>query len=118
MNDSGQYRSPTAIEKRCIEVLLRNEFKGSEVLNHQLQKAQVLVLDGNGSLGIRVPGSERAEVLRRVPVEAEFSDQDGVNVHVLLHVLEGTLDQLEIYREDSGILINAIDPSEWRVLNF
>jgi hypothetical protein len=36
-----------------------------------------------------------------VPVEADLEDDDGVTIHVL-HVLDGYLNELEVYREDSS----------------
>jgi hypothetical protein len=51
-----------------------------------------------------------------VPVEAELEDEDGVPVHVLLHVLDGYLNELEIYREDSAPVRRAIRPEELRIL--
>jgi len=46
-----------------------------------------------------------ATVTRRVPVEAEAPDSDGVAIHVLLHVPNGYLSELEIFREDGERLI-------------
>ena len=50
------------------------------------------------------------------PVEAEVVDSDGVLIHVLLHVLEGFLDELEIYREDSEHLVKAIRADDLEVI--
>lgn len=36
----------------------------------------------------------------RIPVEAELPDNDGVSIHVLLHVVNGLLAELEIYKDD------------------
>jgi hypothetical protein len=40
-----------------------------------------------------------------VPVEAAAPDVDGVSVHVLLHVVDERLAELELYREDLGTVI-------------
>jgi hypothetical protein len=53
-------------------------------------------------------------VKRRIPVEASYPDADGVIVHVLLHIIEGRLDELEVYREDSGRVL--VPPTETRAL--
>ena len=45
-------------------------------------------------------GGPRADVVRRIPVEAESFDGEGATVHLLLHVVEGQINELEIYRED------------------
>jgi hypothetical protein len=51
-----------------------------------------------------------------VPVEAELVDEDGVIVHVLLHVVDGFLNELEVYREDSAPVRRVIRPEELRLL--
>jgi hypothetical protein len=53
-----------------------------------------------------------AVVERRIPVEAELKDADGVTIHVLLHVLDGLLNELEVYRDDSGPIQRQISPEE------
>jgi hypothetical protein len=66
----------------------------------------------DGSLSIRVAGSMPAVVIRRVPVEAERPDDDGVVIHVLLHVVDGFLNELEIYRDDSKSVRRAVTPED------
>jgi hypothetical protein len=51
-----------------------------------------------------------APVKRRVPVEAWYLDVnskplDGPFVRILLHVLDGKLSELEIYKDDSSPVI-------------
>ena len=55
------------------------------------------------------PLTPKAQVVRRVPVEAEVEDEDGVTVHVLLHVLEGALAELEVFHEDLKQLRRPLD---------
>ena len=50
-------------------------------------------------------------------MEAETEDGDGMTIHLLLHVIDGSLNELEIYREDSTSLKRSIDPSSVRVLD-
>jgi hypothetical protein len=45
-----------------------------------------------------------------------MDDQDGVAVHVLLHVLDGYLNELEIYREDSAPLQRQLAPEDFRLI--
>jgi hypothetical protein len=49
-------------------------------------------------------------------VEAEFEDRDGVTVHILLHVMDGFLNELEIFREDSGRVQRPSTPKDLRLL--
>lgn len=111
-------RVPTPAERQLIEALLVDEFPGREALVEQVARVKVRQIDSEGSLELAGPGEPRAEVVRRVPVEAEVDDEDGVTVHVLLHVLDGKLAELEIYREDSRSLCRTVDASRLRVLNF
>jgi hypothetical protein len=71
-------------------------------------------LDEDGSLRLDPGDTIPAAVKRRIPVEASYPDADGVIVHVLLHIIEGRLDELEVYREDSGRVL--VPPTETRAL--
>lgn len=82
--------------------LLDREFPGRSELESQLRHVSGVPIDGNGSLRLVVRGGLPAPVERRVPTEGVYLDDDGVRVHVLLHVVDGYLDELEVYREDSG----------------
>ncbi|HZD22404.1 MAG TPA: hypothetical protein VE569_03235 [Acidimicrobiia bacterium] len=44
------------------------------------------------------------------------TDRDGMKIHVLLHVLDGVMDELEIYREDSQPLQNPLSPGTVTVI--
>jgi hypothetical protein len=70
----------------------------------------------NGSLEFVTVEGSPAPVVRWIPVEAAFDDADGVTIHVLLHAVNGILNEFEIYREDSGPLQRALAPEEFRLL--
>jgi hypothetical protein len=54
----------------------------------------------------------------RIPVETTGEGTDGVGIRVLLHVLDGYLNELEIFVMD-GQLLNAFpDPDDWVVKTF
>lgn len=95
-------RSPSAAERELLQRLLDVDFQGAEALSQQLVKALVEPIDPNGNLRLRPVEATPATVCRRIPVEATYADADGVIVHVLIHVMEGVLKELEVYREDSG----------------
>lgn len=57
--------------------LLWAEFPGNKALREQMSKAAVRRIDADGSLEIAVTDGPRAEVVRRIPVEAEAADRDG-----------------------------------------
>jgi hypothetical protein len=95
-------RRPTGKEFALLTRLVGSSFEGSSALARQLGTTLVTPLDENGSLRLHPGNTIPAVVNRRIPVEASYPDADGVVVHVLLHVIEGLLNELEVYREDSG----------------
>jgi len=95
--------------------LLGAEFPGNLALRKQLAKAAVRRVDTDGSLELSVEAGPQAEVVRRIPVEAEAVDRDGVPIHVLLHVVDGRLHELEFYREDSQPIVRRPTPDDIRV---
>lgn len=99
-----------------MHVLLDADFPGNAALREQLSKARVRRIDEDGSLEISVDDAPRAEVVGRVPVEAETEDSDGVPIHVSLHVVNGLMNELELYREDSKPVKRAPAPEALRVL--
>lgn len=63
------------------------------------------VVDQDGSVQLKVEGDHsQAEVESRVPVEGEVEDLDGMGIEVLLHVVNGYLHELEVYRRDGGVI--------------
>lgn len=110
----SNYRILSDWERRIVERLLGRTFPGVEQLRKQLEKARVRMVDANGSLEFLRPFGERASVDRRVPTEAEAVDRDGIVIHVLLHVVDGRLHELEIYKEDGSNVIQAVQAETLR----
>jgi hypothetical protein len=110
------WRAPNEKEFAQLERLLSEEFPGRDGLKRQAEGVQVEEIDANGSLSFKTDTSlPVAPVVRRIPIEAEIPDRDGVLVHVLLHVVEGRLSELEILREDSGRVAELAAPEHWQV---
>lgn len=113
-------RRPTGQEFALLTRLVGSTFDGAPALARQLATTLVTPLDENGSLRLHPGGTMPASVNRRIPVEANYPDADGVIVHVLLHVIDGRLDELEVYREDSERVLvpstetNALEVDPWR----
>lgn len=107
-------RRPTEREFALLSRLVGSEFDGAAALAQQLATTLVTRLDEDGSLRLDPGDTIPAAVKRRIPVEASYPDADGVIVHVLLHIIEGRLDELEVYREDSGRVL--VPPTETRAL--
>jgi hypothetical protein len=117
MIEERDFRKLSDNERRVLEKLLREEFPGCSSLRDQLMSIAARSADENGSAWLRsAEGAEPAATAKRIPVEADYDDEDGVTVHVLLHVLNGFMDELEIFREDSGPLLEPVDADKLRVL--
>jgi hypothetical protein len=56
-------------------------------------------------------------VKRRIPIEAEALDSDGVKIHILLHVVHGFMDEIEIFREDLLMVKQLPEPSSLELIN-
>lgn len=113
---TGEVRPLDEDERNILAALFRAEFPGRSELIQQAQDARVRSLDANGSFAfVRVEGPP-AEVVRRIPVEAEIEDEDGTTIHVLVHVLDGRLNELEIYREDSAPVTRRPGPDSLRLV--
>jgi hypothetical protein len=82
----------------------------------QAAAASVREIDDNGSLEFAPSDKTPADVARRIPVEAELNDSDDVTIHVLLHVVEGLLKELEVYRDDSGRVQRVLAPEDLRLM--
>jgi hypothetical protein len=103
-------------ERKLLERLLEHHpFEGRDQLRRQLDSTTARLIvehnDNYGSIELRVADPTPASVLYLVPVEAEYLDDDGIPVWVLLHVTrEGVMWQLEICRADGLPLISPPKP--------
>ena len=57
-------------------------------------------------------------MVHRIAVEAEVEDLDGMKIVILLHVIDGYVDELEVFRADSGPLQAPIRTEALRVIGF
>ena len=104
-------RPLAAGERAVLDKLLSESFPGRDALAEQARDVRVRSIDADGSLALMPdPGVCPADVVRRIPVEAEAEDLDGVAIHVLLHVVDGYMKELEVYREDSSRVVRPITP--------
>ena len=72
------------------------------------------MIDSEGSLELRILDPIKAGVLFRIPVELGGKDVDGVEVHVLLHVVDGMSREIEIYKDSPDPILTL--PSEWNTV--
>src|SRR2546430_1059711 len=117
MNSEANFRKPTPAEAELIQRLLMADFPGKAELAAQLRGSLVRQIDSNGSLELKPPSkSIPAPPTKRIPVEAEAPDQDGVHVHVLLHVVNGLVKEIEIYKDDGSPISRMPKPADFDLL--
>lgn len=109
--DEADYRPLSSRERAYLDRLLEADFPGREALASQLAAAKARQIDEYGSLDFYVLPAQRAKVKRRIPVEGRFLDADGTVIHLLLHVLDGVIDELEIFKEDLSEVLK-LPPAE------
>ncbi len=102
--DSWRYLSEH--ERAVLMRMLSVGFPGAETLKDQVAACRVRNIDANGSLEIATSALDKAKVSARVPVEGEYNDSDDIPVHVLLHVVDEKIKELEIYKEDLSAVRN------------
>ncbi|HJW75390.1 MAG TPA: hypothetical protein VJ787_06940 [Thermoleophilia bacterium] len=111
-----EWRRITASEIALVNLLLSANFSESKAIAEQVRNARVRTVDANGSIAFTVASSERAVVKHRVPIEAEADDRDGTVVHMLLHVVDGQVSELEFFKEDSSAILDLPPPDRWRLV--
>lgn len=110
------FRSLTTCETDILLAMFARDFPGRAELLEQLRSCSVRSIDVDGGLEFLVHSSATAmQIQHRIPVEAEYEDVDGIVVHILLHVLQGKISELEFYREDGGLVRQRPMPNQLRV---
>jgi hypothetical protein len=116
MTIESEFRKPTFEEQALLNRLLEVEFPGREELVPMLRQVLVKTIDDDGGLEIQSQGEGKASVVQRVPVEAEGKDQDGIVIHMVLHVVNGKPVELEFYREDAATVKRVPPPSAFDLI--
>lgn len=97
-----------------ILTLLKEGFPGSQALREQVSSLAVRPIEPEGSLQLETSGP-RAHASSRMPVEATLDDTDGETIYVLLHVVDGLMNELEVSRGDFGVPKRQLATEELRV---
>ena len=114
---STRFRPLSQTERDILGRLLERDFPGREEIRRQLEQCLVRIIDEEGSLEFKVESKVSAPVARRVPVEAEMRDEDGIPVRLLLHVVDNVVAELDVYKADGSPLIKELTPSALRLVN-
>jgi hypothetical protein len=119
----SSYRALSSWEKGLIQRLLSSPFPGRDELLNQVEKMVAspmhedgTPLDENNSLYLKSSSPVKAFVRTRVPTEGEAIDIDGVTIHYLLHVVEGRIDQLEIFKDDLSKVSRQPEPEDIKII--
>lgn len=113
-----EFRPITDSERSIFLKLLELDFPGRDELKAQLEGLLAKTIDEDGSLMLKVHSDSRTSQKCRVPVEARCPDADtpnegGPHIQLLLHVVEGKLFELEIYKADSSPILQRPHPSKF-----
>jgi hypothetical protein len=101
-----------------FERLLQADFPGKDRLVQMLREIQVRTIDEDGGLELRSQANQIGHFVKRIPVEAEATDEDGFTIHVLLHVEAGRPVELEIYKDDGSRVKSMPNPASFQVIVF
>jgi len=93
-------------ERELLKKLLEPEFPGRDELRNQLNSVTAKQVFEDGTLDLQCDPSPPAPVKSRVPTEGTCVDSDGVEIHVLLHVKDGAMSELEIFKDDGSLVLN------------
>jgi hypothetical protein len=105
-------RDLTERERGILEQMLERLPHATNLLREQSRAAQVTTIDDDGSLSFSIAPTApyAAMVVDRVPITAMFDDDDGIPVYLLLHILDGRLSELEIYKADGSKILSEPVP--------
>ena len=116
------FRQLRNYEEAILKKLLEVKFAGRDKLVQQLLGLQAKSIDAEGSLQLLVAADIKAAINRGVVAEARFADLDtqgeaGAHVNILLHVNDGKLSMLEIYKDDHSKILKRPNPNELHVFS-
>jgi hypothetical protein len=103
------FRPLSDYERAVIQRLFEVDFPGREELKDQASHAEASLITGTGdnfgSVNIRTSSDRIAVVENRVPVVGMTKDEEGGHIEILLHVIEGKLNELEFVRMDGAPMV-------------
>jgi len=105
------FRPMTDYERQLILRLLEKDFPGRDALVEQVENSLVRSIDPDGSLEFQINSQVVADVKWSIPTEGRVPDSDGMVINMLLHVIDGKITELEIYKDDSSPVIKRPDPA-------
>jgi hypothetical protein len=117
MKIEQHFRERTPTEAEVMQRLLAADFPGKEEIAKQLAGCRVRIIDDEGSLELELSDAAKPAVVeKRIPVEADAVDEDGIHVHFLLHVVKGFAKELEVYKDDGSPIRRMPCPDDLEVI--
>lgn len=110
------FRRANSKELALLKRLLEAKFPGRDDIMAMIPGLRVRPVDAEGSLELQSNSEISARVIKQVPVEAQAKDQDGFDIHVLLHVISGKPTELEIFKDDGSSIKQMPDPASFEVI--
>lgn len=104
---TATFRQMTVGEKDILSRLLDTDFPARDIVCEQLAHAVVRTIDEEGSLEFQTTSPQTVPPGDRVPAEARYRDRDEVCVNLLLHVVDGKVRELEVYKDDGSPILTA-----------
>ena len=106
IEDLSEPRPLRSGDVRVLELLLSEEFPGHTDLLAQIPSLQLVAICSDcpsAEFTLAAP-ARLADTHERVPVEARGLDEDGVPIHLLVHVKDGAVSGIEVFREDGAVV--------------
>jgi hypothetical protein len=113
---NDEFRAPSETEQALLRRLLEGDFPGRSELALLLGDVLVKTIDEDGGLALQSQVEGKAPMVKKVPVEAEGKDEDGVVIHMLLHIADGRPVELEFFREDAQTVKRVPPASSFEVI--
>lgn len=70
-----------------------------------------VMVDNNGWIALYPVVEDPAIIKYRVPIEGSYPAVDGIRIHILLHVIDGFVRVLEVFKEDGSAVIQHPEAS-------
>jgi hypothetical protein len=108
-------RHLTKEEESLLRRMFEANFDDRDLFRDQALESRVEEWeDGSGTLSFEIGFGATGP--HWVPVEAEYTDSDGATVHVLLHIRDNRVYELEFYRDSqSDVRLRIPEPNELRL---
>ena len=118
MKIEQHFREATPTEAEVMQRLLAADFlRQQRGCVKQLVGCRVRIIDDEGSLELELSDAAKPAVVeKRIPVEADAVDEDGIHVHFLLHVVKGFAKELEVYKDDGSPIRRMPSPGDLEII--